>query len=546
MNRVVRKPYRRISAGILMLLSVLAGILAPEKAALASGSSAKEKSTEHTFHYENVLGSSFEMRVTADDEATAELAEAAALAEIDRLSAIFSTYDNSSEFARWQQTFGSSQVVSPELFTILQQTDRWRILSGGGFDPRAEVFSRLWARAESCGQRPTEPEIQAARASLQGDAWRLDAGSRSATRLSQAPLNLNAIAKGAIIDRAVDAAMAVQQGVGVHGVLIEIGGDLRSRGAVRAPVAIVNPWRDSEGEDPLAVVDVSGRALATSGNSQRGFQIEGRWYSHIIDPRTGRPVDQVINATVIADVAADADALATTFSVIGVEPSLRLAESLPGVECLLVERDGRISRSPGWGRFDRGEPKTPALTQLGMAGPLSARASGVSNTTDAAPMAHELVVNFEINQPEDAKGGRYRRPYVAVWLEDAEGKPVRTLALWISHGGPGPRWISDLKRWHKNDEIRRRIDKKDLIYTISKPTRRPGQYQVVWDWKDDRGKPVSGGEYTVLIEAAREHGTYQLIRQKVTLADKPFSEELKGNVEIKSAVIEYRPRSQHP
>ena len=68
----------------------------------------------------------------------------------------------------------------------------------------------------------------------------------------------------------------------------------------------------------------------------------------------------------------------------------------------------------------------------------------------------------------------------------------------------------------------------------------PGKYTVTWDGKDDHGKPLGPGTYTVCIEAAREHGTYQIIRTDVTVADKPFVEELKGNVEIKSASIEYR------
>ena len=75
-------------------------------------------------------------------------------------------------------------------------------------------------------------------------------------------------------------------------------------------------------------------------------------------------------------------------------------------------------------------------------------------------------------------------------------------------------------------------------------TRQPGKYKVIWDGKDDRGKTLPAGEYTIFIEAAREHGTYQSIRQQVTLSDKPFTEELKGNVEIRSASIEYRRKAQ--
>ena len=105
---------------------------------------------------------------------------------------------------------------------------------------------------------------------------------------------------------------------------------------------------------------------------------------------------------------------------------------------------------------------------------------------------------------------------------------------------PGPRWLPDLKRWYRDDQARRLVDETNLVDTIARPTRPPGKYEVIWDGKDDHGKPLAAGEYTVSIEAAREHGTYQIIRKAVTLADKPFAEELKGNVEIKSASIEYR------
>ena len=63
----------------------------------------------------------------------------------------------------------------------------------------------------------------------------------------------------------------------------------------------------------------------------------------------------------------------------------------------------------------------------------------------------ELVVNFEINHPE-AEAGRYRRPYVVVWVEDKDGKIVRTVSLWVSMGGAGPfQWMPDLKRWYAAD-----------------------------------------------------------------------------------------------
>ena len=151
-----------------------------------------------------------------------------------------------------------------------------------------------------------------------------------------------------------------------------------------------------------------------------------------------------------------------------------------------------------------------------------------------------MRVNFEISGPE-GNARRYRRPYVAVWVEDKDGLSARTLALWLQARQPGPRWHADLSAaGGHDDQVRRLADDTNLIDTISRPTRQPGRYTVTWDGKDDHGKPLAAGAYSICIEAAREHGTYQIIRKKVTIAGKPFAEDLKGNVEIKSASIEYR------
>ena len=83
---------------------------------------------------------------------------------------------------------------------------------------------------------------------------------------------------------------------------------------------------------------------------------------------------------------------------------------------------------------------------------------------------------------------------------------------------------------------------KRKISSLPSPARLacPGKYKLIWDGKDNHGKQLAGGDYTIFIEAAREHGTYQSIRQNVSLSDQPFRKDLKGNVEIRSASIEYR------
>jgi thiamine biosynthesis lipoprotein ApbE len=519
----------------------------------------RARAGDYEFYHENVMGTSLELRVRAVDETAARRAEDLVLRRIDRLSTIFSGYDPASEFSRWQSGVLGASRVSPELFEVLQASEVWQSRTGGAFDPRVEALSRLWSACARRDRLPDAEELSRAKALMTPRAWRLDPVLRTAERLSDGPLSLNGIAKGFIVERACDAAIA--EVPGVTGVMLNVGGDLRTRGTIEGTIGIAAPWADSESSEPLCYIEVKDRSVATSGNSQRGFRIGGRWYSHIFDPRSGRPVGRVAAATVVAGRSVDADAFAKACNVLEPRECVRLARSLPGIEFLVVEKDGRTTRSDGWDRYERPRPGWLASAddpkgRTKAAGPRDGDADRAKAKSEAKgpedPAAKtsaggtpwnadfEMVVNFEINRPE-AEIGRYRRPYVVVWVEDKDGNSVRTLNLWVSMSGAGPfQWMPDLKRWYVADQERKERDKKDLFFTIARPTRPPGKYKVIWDGKDDHKRLLPAGEYTIWIEAAREHGTYQDIRKKVTLADKPFTEELKGNVEIRSASIEYR------
>ncbi len=150
-----------------------------------------------------------------------------------------------------------------------------------------------------------------------------------------------------------------------------------------------------------------------------------------------------------------------------------------------------------------------------------------------------LHVWFKLDRPE---GSRYRRPYLAVWLEDEEGFPVKTATLWIQTEQPGPRWHRDLTRWYRNDRMRKIVEKTDLIDGISGATRGPGEYETHFDGTDNAGKPLPTGTYTLCLEVAREHGTYQLIRQRLEWGDTGIEKtDLKGNLEISQAAFLFVP-----
>ena len=104
---------------------------------------------------------------------------------------------------------------------------------------------------------------------------------------------------------------------------------------------------------------------------------------------------------------------------------------------------------------------------------------------------------------------------------------------------PGPRWHPDLKQWYRSDRMRQLVEEKSLVDGMSSATRSPGKYKIAWDATDDAGVALPAGKYTFYVEAAREHGTYQLIKHPFEIG-KSMKETLKGNAEIKSVKLDYQ------
>ena len=124
---------------------------------------------------------------------------------------------------------------------------------------------------------------------------------------------------------------------------------------------------------------------------------------------------------------------------------------------------------------------------------------------------------------------------MAIWIEDKDKFPVRTLALWYQK----ERWLPELRAWYRDDRMRSMAEGNDIAASIASATRSSGKYTVKWDGKDNAGKLVKAGKYTVCIEAAREHGTYQIIRQEMDFNGTPKQVALPGNQEIASAALDY-------
>jgi thiamine biosynthesis lipoprotein len=504
----------------LLLVAIL--LLAPCQNESLTGSSGDKL---YVFHYENVLGTSLELKIIASSPAQSEQAEKATLAEIDRESHILSSWDPGSEFSRWFRTVDQPIHISPELFEVLSLFDEWRDRTHGALDASAETISRVWKNAGAEKRLPSEAELRAAVASVMRVHWKLDPGNRTAIHTSDAPLAMNSFVKSYIAERAADAALGAS---GVRAAVVNIGGDLVVRGEWSERVDVSDPKSDAENGAPIARLVVRNRTVATSGDYRRGVEILGRHYSHIVDPRTGMPADEVISSTVVAPVAADAGALATSLSVLTPAESARLVASIPGAEYMLVKKNGEKIMSGGWSALEAASSAPTSAMRPAVSFQTVAAQSGVSSWNDN----YELTITIELSLID---GYRVNRPYVAVWIEDENRLPVRTIALWFRKS----KYLDELRAWSRAESLRLAGEDRRIMNSVSSATRPPGRYTFNWNGTDDFGTPVKAGRYTVMIEAAREHGTYQLMRQAMDFDGSPKQFQLPGRVEIASASLDY-------
>jgi thiamine biosynthesis lipoprotein ApbE len=474
------------------------------------------KTSLYISHFENVLGTSMEIKIAAKSPAAAAAAEQAAIHEIQRLSKILSAYDPGSEFSQWAVTINKPVQVSSELFEVLALFDAWRLKTNGALDAGAALFSRLWKDAATTQQLPSPSTLSLAVAEVQQSHWLLNTSNHTATHLNTTPLILNSFVKSYIIQHAVARALVPGQ---TNAVVMNVGGDIVVAGNHSEPVLLSDPKADAENDSPMDQLLINNKAVATSGNYRWGELINGHWYSHIIDPRTGLPADNILSATVVAANATDAGALATAFNVMRPAESMLLASTIKGAEYLIITKDGTQFESKGWKNLEMTVKNKVALKE-----------QPVGTAPD-----FELLINLEINLQKE---GFAKRPYVAVWLEDENHAAIRSISVW--HGSD--RYMPELKSWYLKYRGQYTSDP-NFRSSVTSATRSAGKYTLKWDGKDDKGEMVKPGKYILKIEASREHGTYQLMRQEIEWNNAPKQIVIPGNVEIAGATLDYRLKS---
>lgn len=434
----------------------------------AGGASAAE------LHRDDVLGTSLDLRIDAP-AAQAAAAQHAALAEIERLDAVLSRWRSDSELSRFNASTGPQQL-SGDLRAVLRLCEEWRARTEGLFSCRLGALAQRWRQAQERGVLPTREELRALATAAAAAEVNLD-DRQPITRPPAVVFDVDALAKGYIIDRALAAARAAAPAATAIG--LDIGGDARYWQASGAgqpwPVGVADARAPRDNRPALTTVALRSQAIAASGHATRGYTVGRRQYSHILDPWSGWPMQFAPSATVVAADTASADALATALSVMPIRSGLELADALPEVAALIVSDTGTAFASQRW----------PALL-----------AAQTGQT--AAP--EQLVIDYQVPQLESE---RYHAPYLALWIAREDGSPVRQLLVL----GERSRYLQDLPQWW------RRYGRDDLpaIQGIARPTRMPGRYSLAWDGRDDRGQALPPGPYRVQVEAARQGGGHEFL-----------------------------------
>lgn len=263
----------------------------------------------------------------------------------ERYEALFSRTVPDSDVSRINRAEGADFTPDPETLALIRQAVDYARLTAGKYDITICPVVELWDFSGSNSTPPDREAIQGALARvgwenivLEGQTVRLEGGAQ---------IDLGSIAKGYIADKMAE---SLREN-GVESAIINLGGDVVCVGTKPSGtpyrIGIQKPF--AAYSETVGTVELADRAVASSGIYERCFEHAGTLYHHILDVDTGYPADTGLSAvTVIADRAADADALSTCLFLLGPEEGAALAERLDRVEAAFLERDGTVTFTSGF------------------------------------------------------------------------------------------------------------------------------------------------------------------------------------------------------
>ena len=284
----------------------------------------------------NAMATRFEIVLFGKDANSLRAAGDEALNEIERLEAQLSLYRPSSEIANINARAAREPVrVEPSLFTLLQQAKRLSEETEGAFDITIAPLMRAWGLMGGKGKVPARAELAQARACV--GMHLIELNPRQFTIRFARPgvmIDLGAIGKGYAIDQAAE----ILREAGVTRALIH--------GGTSTVCAIGADWKiaiEDEKQESLAVVDLKDNALSVSAVWGKSFKVGNKTYGHVIDPRTGKPVNRAQLAAVILPSATETDALSTALLAVGPRGHKQIHQLRPGMRTLLLDSGYKLT-----------------------------------------------------------------------------------------------------------------------------------------------------------------------------------------------------------
>jgi len=292
-----------------------------------------------------LMGNRFELTVVAEEEDWANERIEAGIAEIQRIERLLTTFSDDSETNRVNQNAGIMPVaVSRETFSLVERSLRISALTQGAFDiTYGSIDKRLWNFDQNMTALPDKATakemvrlINYRNVEMNNDECTIylkEKGMR---------IGFGGIGKGYAAERA----RQVMKELGVTSGVVNASGDLCAWG--NQPdgrpwtIGIVNPNAPKEIFSYLSVTDL---AVATSGNYEKYVTIDGKRYSHTIDPRTGLPVTGIKSVTIITTNAEIADAMATPVMIMGIYTGLDLINQMNNIEAIIITDEDKMYTS---------------------------------------------------------------------------------------------------------------------------------------------------------------------------------------------------------
>jgi FAD:protein FMN transferase len=292
-----------------------------------------------------LMGNHFELSVVADDEKWAYEKIEAGINEIKRIEKLLTTFSEDSETNQVNQNAGIKPVqVSRETFNLIKRSIRISEITQGAFDiTYGSIDKRLWNFDQNMTSLPDKNTAKRMVRLINFRNVILNEENCTVFLCEEGMrIGFGGIGKG----YAADCAKRVMKELGVVSGVVNASGDMSAWGTQpngeKWTIGIVNPDSSHEAFSYMSITDM---AVATSGNYEKFIMVDGKKYSHTINPRTGLPVTGIKSVTIITTSAEIADAMATPVMIMGINTGLDMINQMKNIEAVIIDDDNNLYTS---------------------------------------------------------------------------------------------------------------------------------------------------------------------------------------------------------